>query len=102
MIQIKGVLDMLPKDSDGQLVMEMYYINGLKVKNILEEVHISRSTYYDWMAEALDYLLEIPRVCAIISKYADDIEEGKEEFNNDYQNLKETKNERDKSKSDIH
>lgn len=65
-VKVMDILDFLPDASEGKLILELRYIDGMELIDICENICRSRSSCYRQEIQALDELLRFERVRDIV------------------------------------
>lgn len=71
-VKVMEILDFLPDTSEGKLILELRYIDGMELIDICENICKSRSSCYRQEIQALDELLGFERVRDIVGLIEED------------------------------
>jgi DNA-directed RNA polymerase specialized sigma24 family protein len=75
LLQVMDVIDYIPDETDARSVIEYRYIDGIRVGQIADRMHYSRSRIYGIENEALDSLLGYEKVQKILADYLKRLED---------------------------
>ena len=68
-LEIMDVIDLLPEESTGRMILELRHIDCKAWIEIQRTVHLTRTPCYDYYNRALDFLLDTQEVQAALSKF---------------------------------
>lgn len=76
LLQIMDVIDFVPAETDARTIIEFRYIDGLRISQVSEHIHYSRSRVYGIETDTLDFLLGFPKVRKVLDDYLRRTEDG--------------------------
>lgn len=75
LLQVMDIIDFIPDNTDARTIVEFRYIDGLRISQVSERIHYSRSRVYGIETETLDFLLGFEKVQKILADYLQSLED---------------------------
>ena len=67
-VRVMDIIDFIPQADTARRIFELRHLDCMRFAQISEAIPMSKSRCYELYNEAIDKLLEFPKICAMISE----------------------------------